>query len=87
MKKISIVLLIAFILVGYNSLVFGQTGFGSGTSTTIGGTTYNSYSDGTSGTSTDIGGTTYHSLSDGTSGTSTDIGGTTYNNFNYGYGR
>ena len=62
MRKICIVLLVGFFLVGYNSLVFGQIKFDSGTSNTIGGTTFYNNSDGSSGTSNTIGGTTFHNL-------------------------
>ena len=82
MRKIYIVLLVGFFLVGYNSLVFGQIKFDSGTSRTLGGTTFHNYTDGTSGTSRTLGGTTFYNNSDGTSGTSRNLGGTTFHNLN-----
>ena len=82
MRKICIVLLVGFFLVGYNSLVFGQIKFDSGTSNTICVSTFHNYADGSSGTSNTIGGTTFYNNSDGTSGTSNTIGGTTFHNLN-----
>ncbi|MGH6916025.1 MAG: hypothetical protein ACREH3_20225, partial [Geminicoccales bacterium] len=51
----------------------------SGTSRTVGGTTYHSFG-GQSGTSQTVGNTTYHSFG-GQSGTSQTVGGLTYHSF------